>query len=351
MSVNVPIAVAIDDGNDQYKVSCGTQMFKFHSHIERGKANIGNASGSETSGITTFSYTSASNIVYSIGDVDNPMERNDEFPFSEASNMLLNHALSILDFDDDREVILCTSLPLRLFFKSDGSLNKENITRKTSNVARCIEHKDFSHHLKIAANIVQPEAVVAASTLYYTESDDGTICVNEQYRNKTIAVVDPGGKTTDIAVLKNQKVIMDRSSTKKLGMNDLYFKARRYLEDLGYSFITEAQVRTLVAEGHISVRGELEDHKGYCEQIKKELALNIVDEIVSRLGYANDIDVIYLVGGTVNALEKYLIPLLKERYDDSHFKLADQPDFANVLGMELFTKMWIQRRLATATAS
>lgn len=344
MNSVTPIAVALDDGNDQYKLLVNGQSHKFHTHIERGSARIASNDGQADTKICH--YISASGVEYSIGEVDNPMERNDEFPFTEASNMLLNHAFNIGGLGHGEKIVLCTSLPLRQFYKSNGELNKENIERKVNNVKMFSQHRSLDNTPVLLVNLVQPEAVVAVSALYYKEVD-GVVVIDDRYKFKTIAVVDPGGKTTDIAVIRDQRIIMDRSATRKLGMNDLYFRARRYLEDLGFSHISENQVRLLLNEGRIIVKGKSEDHSEYSEKLKESLALDIADEVISRLGTAKDIDFIYLIGGAVKALQDYLLPLLIKHFGEDQLLISDNPEFANVDGMLIFTKLFIQRKFSS----
>lgn len=350
--------IAIDDGNAQYKVATNSQHFKFFSHIQRGVTNIGHMNDGDITSATAV-YETVDGTKYSVGDVDSPISRNDDFAFSEPAKVLLQHALAQIDQDLTKQpMILCTGMPLRQFFKSDGSLNKENIQNKISaakdsfNVLKAGGLADVIPTIKrsgnLKATLVQPEAVAAVYNYYYKEVN-GQIVINEEYKGKTFAVADPGGKTTDIAVITDLKVDMNKSTTRDIGFNKLIKKAKNYLFDQGITDPTERMARMLIESGNVRIRGQEYDHSNWQRSARLEMAKDIFDEIVDAIGNGNHIDVLLLIGGTVKALENELRPLLDNKYGHDGYIIPSEPDFANAEGILTFVRLWYQKQTTQQT--
>lgn len=360
-SPNDVVIIGLDDGNAQHKCTTDTSKFKFLSHVQRGQSNIADIGASEISDsqnkngeAETFTYTTKTNMTYVVGDeIDQPISRNDEFAFNEPAQVLLQHALHKVEPSlTNRQFVLCTSMPLRSFFKSDGNLNQDNISRKMESVKASFEiltNENNQQNLSknILYTLVQPEAVCAFYSYYYDLSGNEPKVSNEYY-NKTVAIADPGGKTTDIAVMKNMNINMDKSSTRDIGFNQLIKRAKDYIYDQGILNPTETMARKLISEGVVVVRGQPTQHKQWQTAQRKQMAEDIVDQIVDAIGNGLSIDVLMLIGGTVKALEPELRPILDKKFGANAYIIPNDPDYANARGLHVFAKLWFAKQSRSA---
>lgn len=341
-------AIAIDDGNAQFNVISSSGKFKFDTLIQRGKVVQGIAlldEGKRDEDTITVKQTCNGDF-YSIGQVDQPIERHDNFGFSDGGKVLIQHALSkVQEFEhgtNDDGIVLCTGLPLRMFYKSDGTMNAENINKKINAVKDSFNLFDLKDKPKLVQTIVQAEAVVAAFSLTLCKVD-GQWTADPNYKNKVLAVCDPGGKTTDIAIIEQMKVNMDLSTTaENLGMNSLIKKAKDFIYDLGIRDCTESLARSFINTGSISLKGENHNYSTMVNELKRQLANKIVDQLVSSIGNGNRVDEILMIGGTTEALREQLEPILAESFPNHEIKFLG--DFANADGLYAFTQLFIQRQ-------
>ena len=197
--------------------------------------------------------------------------------------------------------------------------------------------------------LVQPEALAALRTYLFRHNDAGQIVPNEEYINKVIAVIDPGGKTTDIAVFVNGKIDMERSITADIGHNNLVSKATSYIYDLGFPSPTDQQARRLIDTGMVTIRGVDEDHSHWVKQARTALANDIFGKVTDTLSDAFDIDLMLFIGGTVKALENEFEPLINGYYGSSEnssgltYHIPKNADRLNAKGLELFAELWYQK--------
>jgi hypothetical protein len=303
-------------------------------------------------------YTSSkTGTVYEVGDVNQPIPRNKTFAYEEPSQILFQHALSLFKNDTcltKNRYVVCSGMPLRQFFKQDGSINQDNVKSKMQNMARSFDIFASDNDLAMRKNnsiqlLVQPEALAALRTYLFRYNDAGQIVQNEEYVNKVIAVIDPGGKTTDIAVFVNGKIDMERSITADIGYNNLINKATSYIYDLGFPSPTDQQARRLISTGKVTIRGVDEDHSDWVKQARTALANDIFGKVTDTLSDAFDIDLMLFIGGTVKALENEFEPLISGYYGSSEnasgvtYHIPDDADLLNAKGLELFAELWYQK--------
>ncbi|MFD1876705.1 ParM/StbA family protein [Vibrio chagasii] len=347
------IYIGIDDGNAQFKVSSKLINTTFPTHIERTNDRFVTLDPSlslSNSGPSLCNFVSSvSGQSYTIGDVKDPIPRNTDFAFTEPSQVLLQHALNQFgDSLDKRKFILCTGMPLRQFFKVDGTINTENVHKKMKSMRDSFEltngtNQSNSRKKNIISLLVQPEALAALRTYLFKRDGDGKLVLNEDYVGKTIAVADPGGKTTDIAVFVDGTIDMDRSTTVNIGFNNLVKKATNYLYDLGFSHATHEQARTLIDSGKVNVKGVEQDHSSWVNSARKKLAEDIFEQVKNTLSDGLDLDLILFIGGTINALEEEIRPLIEQYYGGGHnYEIPKNADRLNAIGLELFSEVWYQ---------
>ncbi|MDA0146399.1 ParM/StbA family protein [Vibrio sp. RW] len=359
------IFIGIDDGNAKYKVSSKELKTAFPTHIARHtgryvdadmKLNIGESSDA------VKSYQSGkTGIKYDVGDVGQPIPRSNTFAYEEPNQILLQHALSL--FDDTKSslstnrFVVCAGMPLRQFYKQDGSINEANVKNKMTAMASSFDLFPNDENLvKRKRNsiqlLVQPEALAALRTYLFMRDTDGKIVLNPEYLNKTLAVIDPGGKTTDIAVFKNGMIDMERSTTFDVGFNDLDRKAKSYIYDHGFTTPTQQQVKALINNGTIKIRGKEEDHTNWIKQARSALANEIFGNVTDTLSDGFDIDLMIFIGGTIKALKDEIQPMIEEYYGDKNggnyvpYDIPQNADRLNADGLELFAELWYQQNSA-----
>jgi len=364
-SSNGIVFLGIDDGNAQHKVISGNISTVFPTHIERDNKRFVDTDMDlvKPNGMQEISsYTSVkSGTSYLIGDVREPIPRNKTFAYEEPGQILFQHALSLVDGESSLEhnkFVACAGMPLRLFYKQDGSLNADNVKKKMVSMAQSFELFGNDESVKRREKncvqlIVQPEALSALRTYLFVKRPDGKIVPNPEYQDKTIAVVDPGGKTTDIAVFTDGKIDMDRSITVNIGYNDLIRKATSYLFDLGFPSPTHQQAKTLIDGGMITIKGNDEDHSAWAQQAKTALASDIFSKVTDTLSDAIDIDLMIFIGGTVSALKNEITPLIDAYYGDGsdgdsiNYVIPENADLLNAKGFELSAQLWYQTNKAS----
>lgn len=346
--------IGYDDGNAQHKISAESVKSSFPTHIQRSTERFAvldeTFSVSSNAPVQTKFTSAVTGNAYTIGEVKQPIPRNDDFSNSEAAQVLLQHGLN--QFGDEllnKKYVLCTGMPLRQFFKTDGSVNENNVKQKMLSMQRSFDHLGTDPESKlrksnIEALLVQPEALAALRVFLFKRDDSGMLVHNPEFIGKTIAIADPGGKTTDIAVFDDGTIDMDRSVTQDIGFNQIVKKASNYLYDLGFTTPTHQQCRKLIDEGIVTVRGVEKDHSKWAENARKELASKIFGAITDTLSKAVDIDLIIFIGGTIAALREEITPLIEEYYgkDNNSFLIPDEADKLNARGLELFAELWYQ---------
>lgn len=349
---NDVLYIGLDDGNAQHKIASSKLNVTFPTHIERATGRYvslnDNFLSSSDESIAT-EYTSRSGDTYHVGEVRQPIPRTDEFPYSEAAQILIQHSLSLFkEHVYDNKFVLCTGMPLRQFYRANGEINGETVKRKIKSMMESFEHIQDKEKMKklrsnIAGLIVQPEALTALFPYIYTRDDEDQLIRNPKFIGKTIAVVDPGGKTTDIAVFEDGNIDLDRSETVDLGYNQLEKKAQNYLYDLGIKKPSYQQICLLLNESKAMVRGKETDHSEWVSKARKTLANDIFSLVRDTLSNAADIDHIIFIGGTISALKDDIQPLIDEFYADSDSdfcQLPNEPDRLNAQGLEIFAELW-----------
>ncbi|MGF1826875.1 hypothetical protein [Vibrio splendidus] len=357
------IYIGIDDGNAQFKISSKELNMTFPTHIERTNDRFVTLDPSLSlnnggKGLSKF-VSNRTGQSYTIGDVKDPIPRNNDFAFTEPSQVLLQHALNQFGEDlSQRKFILCTGMPLRQFFKIDGTINTENVQKKMKSMRDSFElcgdgKLRDARQKNIVSLLVQPEALAALRTYLYKRDDSGKLVLNEAYAGKTIAVADPGGKTTDIAVFVDGTIDMERSTTVDIGFNNLVKKATSYLYDLGFNHATHEQARTLIDTGKVVIKGVEEDHSVWIKSARSKLATDIFEQVTNTLSEGFDLDLILFIGGTIDALKEEIRPLIENYYgkatNDSHGNNYDIPanaDRLNAMGLEIFSEVWHQNSLS-----
>lgn len=290
---------------------------------------------------TVFEY-SANGKPYIVGDIsDCDSTSFDDYPYSDMNRVLVTHALKMLGLDG-YEVTLITGLPIKKFYKGK-KLNQENIKNKMKNLLlNDVKSVSYTKSGKEKSNFnipvivrhkVMSEGVAAWMDYVIERNEDGKLTQNVDKFNEKIAIIDIGGKTTDIAVIKGGNLDFDRSTTIDHGMLNIESNVRESISE-EYDFEPDVeQMNKLMSSGFVEAWGERIDVSGIIEDEKEKEAESIKSEIKSQLKKAADIKKIIFVGGTSSSLKKFLVGIYK------HQEFANEPEFANARGMAKFAEL------------
>jgi plasmid segregation protein ParM len=153
--------------------------------------------------------------------------------------------------------------------------------------------------------------------------------VFRRYRELT-AVLDIGGRTTDIALIKEADIRVQQSGTRDIGTLSLAALVRRRIEDVcpGIQQRSHGNIESAVRDGKIRVGNREIDLRNALDREVDDLLERIEGYFVSLCGTSMaDIQHILCVGGGSALLERQL----RERFPTAEFP-AD-PQMANARGM------------------
>jgi plasmid segregation protein ParM len=253
--------------------------------------------------------------------------RFDHYPTSAMNRAIVNHALNQNGYSGQK-VEIVTGLPFNAYYRVDGTYNIDLIKNKQDSLKKPVKRSSGAESAVVVKHHVLGEAVCAVVDTLVDESGK---MLDKPGMN---AVVDIGGKTTDICVVTPQPAIdHKRSGTKDLGMLNVYEAIRRQVGDrFGVNSLQDQAIRDSVRTGEIEIWGNSEDIKDIVTQALSEEAENITREATRRFGDGADLKKIILVGGGADPM----FPFLKDRF--RNLVRPEEPEFANARGMYKFVK-------------
>ena len=223
------------------------------------------------------------------------------------------------------DVQLATGVPVRDFY-SDAGINTDNVQRKTALFDKRYTLSGGDLGLKITAYKVCPEAVSAVVD-YVIDADGG----EKNTISGSVAVVDIGGRTTDLAVV-NKDFMADSQSIKtlNLGVLDLYKALAKALQkdhDVN-SEIPTALLETAARTGEITLyQGQPAlDVSALVKREKGKLAERVQEEVERVFGDRHLTQTLYAGGGAALFNDQLL------NMSDRGVVVAQDPQFANARG-------------------
>lgn len=325
-----PVIVAIDDGYAQTKLysiaADGTPVaIAQRTSARSGRYGLGSLDG----GAVIGSYETEEGEPFTCSNnIEAENTQFDGFHTSPMNRVLVNHALIVGGFSG-RAVDLIVGLPVADFYLDDGK-DEEKINAKTENLRKGVTPASNKTPVADIRGIKIGCQAVAAFVDHVLDDE-----LNERASlNSTIAVVDIGGRTTDIAVVvAGSSIDRSRSGTANIGVLDVYkglsaairtkFKTR---DNFPLDLLDRA-VRT----GKVKLWNEDHDISAEVASIVQEHEAKIAREVDRRLGSAASIDQVLFVGGG-SALFRNI---------SSHFRngvMHDNPEFANARGLHKYAR-------------
>ena len=297
----------LDDGYGEIKVAGANGMFAMPSLIRSGARLELGAEGREN----PISHTEGQ--PFTVGDgIDTLNTRFDGYERSPMNRVMSLHALLTQGFREGDTVV--TGLPVRLFFRQDGSINEEAV--KARKASLMIEVQDAAHQ-----PLPKPGKVkVVAQGLTALMALD---C-------ESAAILDVGARTMDATVFQGGRILMDRTGGRNLGVLDMQARfAERIAKRFDYPLADHLVYRAF-RDGKVKVMGKDHDLSEEREAAIREVASNIWQEAASIFRTVQDVDNIVLIGGGAEFLG---LPGEKGGFPYPHVRVADDPIFANAQGM------------------
>lgn len=332
MSDEKIIFAGIDDGHRELKAKFSTGLqLTIASRAASGIVNKISINGSKNS---VYSYNTAEG-PFSLGDIDNADDTAyDGYPVSAQNRVIVAHALRMAGLDDRNMINVVTGLPLKRYYLK-GKPNAQIISAKKENLLkRDVQGLDGYKPAKIMKHDVLSEGIAAWISYILQRNEEGKVFVERERLMERTAIVDIGGRTLDIAVVKNWELDGDRSGTEEIGMISIINGARERLSDEFDGLdLSDEQVEQAIMTRRMKVYGQTHDVAGLVEASILSTVNGLRSNIKRRLKEAGDIDNVFFVGGTTKFLASHIQDWFKNQ------KIMDDPVYANADGMLKYAEL------------
>lgn len=330
------VFAGIDDGFDETKIILSNNnKIKIKSQAKAGELNQINVSGHNK---TVFNYKT-NNGLFSIGDIrESDSTSFDEYPTSPLNRVIVSHAIRQMNINNNDSLVICTGLPVNRFYVRN-KINQSLVKAKRKNLLlNDVIPDDGTLLPKIIRHEVLTEAIAAWFDLVIERNNDGKLIKNSDISSQTTAIIDIGGRTTDVAVLSGGILDKDRSGTIDVGMLAVRQNVNdKIADEFDGVEPTTIQLNEAFNSGKIKMWGQYHDISSLIEESKKTIVSRIESDVKKRLGKGSDIDNIVFVGGTVIAIEPYLDNWFRQQI------IADNPSYANASGMCKYAEMMLSK--------
>lgn len=325
-----PLLVAIDDGYAQTKVygerPDGT-VGKYHmrSSVRPGRYGVGSISGDGFMGL----YDTEEGPFTASEDVEAESTQFDNFHTSTMNRVLVNHGLVGAGYGGI-EVDIITGLPVADFFGPDGAKDESKISLKKANLQKPVQLVSGTDKVAILKDITVGCQAVAAYIDYALDDELNEI----RDVDGAVAIVDIGGRTTDIAtVIGGSRIDHARSGTANIGVLDVYKAVKQGIwaqekirDDFPINVIDKA-----VREGFIKLYGQKQDVSKIVADVVAEYQAKLAREIERRISTGAAMNAVVFVGGG-SALFKDIASTFRNGH------MSEDPEFANARGLYKYVR-------------
>lgn len=316
-----PLPVGCDDGFAAIKLA----FYRDGALVQRAipaRAAVGGNLSIALSGHSTDAYI-ADEVAYTVSPHLNRAEdtRFNSYPVSALNRVLVHHALRDAGLGGAR-LKLATGLPPGVYYRGAG-LNTNMITAKLRNVISPIRAGDGALLANIVEHRVYSEST--AAVVDYCLDNDGTVAKEV---TAPIAVVDIGGRTTDVVTVlpPGNRIDFSRSGSDDVGVLDIADHLRQNLvAALQVDAISLAALESALFTGSIKLFGSDHDVTKYVEAAAREVGERILRKVERHLGQGAELDMLLFVGGGAELMQGIL-----KKYAHAHVPPA--PSYANARG-------------------
>lgn len=277
---------------------------------------------------------------FSMGDVEDAEDTAyDEYPFSAQNRVIVTHAMRLANLSHNQNLGIVSGLPLKRFYLR-GSPNRDVIGKKKSNLKKYdVVGVDGYLPPKIIEHDVMAEAIAAWVNYVMQRRDNGKLYIDKARASKRTAIIDIGGRTLDIAVVKDWELDGARSTSDEIGMITIIEAMRERLYDIFEGIEpTDEMVEQAVLTGEVRAWGKQTSVKDIREEVIMSVLNSLKATIKRRLKSAQDIDTVFFIGGTAKFLEQYLTDWFQNQVH------VEDPVFANAEGMLKYAEFVMGRK-------
>lgn len=330
------LPIGADDGYDETKIALPNgECIRIPSLAKSGISDMISVDESESK---VFIYDTSDGSFTTGQVLESDSTSFDEYPVSAMNRVIVSHALRVAGLDASHKLTICSGLPLKRIYRA-STLNKPLIASKTNNLlANDVSAKDGYKLPVVSKHRVLAEGLAAWFDYVIERNEEGQLSRNIDSYQKRTAIIDIGGRTTDIAVVQSGTLDYERSSTILAGMLSVKERIRESVYDEFDGIeLTNEQLFTALHENRIKLWGQWENVSSIVNMAQEEVSKRIYAESMRKLKKAADIDDVIFVGGTVNKFE----PLLANWFRNQ--RIAEEPAFANARGMQKFTELMLSQ--------
>jgi len=321
------LLAAVDDGYAQtklYGVDENGQIVKFRmrSSVRPGRYGLGAISGTGSVGL----YDTEVGPFTVSEDVEAENTQFDGFHLSPMNRVLVHHALIGAGYGG-KEVSIIAGLPVADFFIR-GFKDEEKVAAKKANLMKSVNPETG------AAPIVKDVSIgcqAVAAWVDYALDDE----FNERVDIEgAVAIVDIGGRTTDVAtVINGASVDHARSGTANIGVLDVY-KAVEQAIGVRFKIRDRFPLNTIdnaVRTKKIRVWGKDQDVSELVDEVITEHEGKIAREVERQIGSGAAMNNVVFVGGG-----SALFSNIAKQFPNG--VLLDDPEFANARGLYKYAR-------------
>jgi len=297
--------VGCDDGHYGIKVCAGPNVFfTLPSRAYPGRIATSSISGAKAEDLM-YETSEGEFVTITAGDMLSPAvdTRLSDYPLSSPNRALVAHALRMAGIAESVSVV--TGLPVNRFYV-DGNRNDELIEGKRESLLRPVRCVSGAP----TASIIRHKVISEAVASYYDALLDFKGGYNMEFKeisdDEPVAVVDAGGKTLDIATIKEggKGIYQAQSGTADAGVLYLYdnldaaLRSRFEITDS----IPFDRLDRAISSGAFRVYGEKHDVRNIVGEQLDLFADRVSFEARKFLGDASRFGKVLFVGGGANLL-------------------------------------------------
>lgn len=340
MSEQISNICAVDDGNRNIKLVYKGIKLCIPSRIQVGPLSILSIGGGETENreYTIKGKGGDDDSIFSVGpDLDSSVHvASDDYYLSDYNRVLVYHTLKKAGVTGN--VNLVTGLPVKNYYSGRGGvINSSLVKRKDESLKKNNIYSSSKGSLsdmgfKIVSSDTLAEAISSWMDIVIESSPDGSLSFNSELISKRIAIVDIGGRTTDITVIKDFNIDLNRSTTVDYGMlkirdtlKDVFLE--RYEREFSIPLLDKA-----IETGQVENFGDVDDVSEDIFNLRESAAKVLLSDIKRVLGNGADLyKIVFVGGGSIDLYDRFL----KSAYPKNG-EIAKDPLFTNAYGMYKF---------------
>lgn len=355
--------VAIDDGHSEIKVAYFTEgtsgeikTFSFPSRTIRGWEDMDPTGAAAPNAYLAFdtpnhdfagSSKGTEMLVVGRGRSGGENEnRTQDYPVSDRNRTLVHHALHLIAAGRNMRFSLATALPYAEFhLPSTGQHNAELIEKKKASLLRSVASIDPKTHKPVPPSYTIENQIVfseGVATFFDCMIDyaGNEVALNASFaapfqHSSSFAVIDIGGKTTDIVFgswtgsgADRPLVRVKQSTSLKEGTLDAADQLGALIKNK-YNLRKVNDPEKALFDRSMGMFGQLQDVGAECDDVLGTLFQKVREPVLRHLEDASDFARVIFVGGGSMLMKEQLASL----FNESVVLIPEEPQFANAKGM------------------